>query len=454
MRGGSRAALLLALLTATRVSAQGQPDPAKRTTPSREGKGASAGAGAGTANRGSRRPARPRAGSTDPRKSFVNPHASSRPRPQVTPTRDVPHGSVEVRLNPKGLDALAERDVTLKVTRQSIEEGNATETVTARTNRLGVARFDDLGTETDFLYQVSVSEGAATYSTQSFQFRPGIDAGIRVSLPLYPATASLAELVLLSRALVAFTPQEDHFEVDVRWRFENFSDMSWVPENVTLTLPPDFEALQFQEDERNVRLERSESGPKVAGTVMPGQHDLSFRFHLPTHGKSERTLALPTNLNVGSLRVFLSGSSSMTLSVDDFPKAEETRNRKGQRMLVAGRDFLSEREKAPERIMIRIAGVPTPPVGRSVAVGIAAFIAVLGLFRVVRRRSGLTAARSELSKEDLERATELLLGELVELEKAFRDGGIGRRMYDRTRRQLLDAFARLGAERELRTGPA
>ena len=93
---------------------------------------------------------------------------------------------------------------------------------------------------------------------------------------------------------------------------------------------------------------------------------------------------------------------------------------------------------------MNISGIPTPPAGRSVAVGLASLIAVAGFAQAAGRRSA-KAPRSNLSKEERERAGELLLEELIGLEQAFKQGAIGRKTHEQARRQLLEAFARLGA---------
>ena len=63
-----------------------------------------------------------------------------------------------------------------------------------------------------------------------------------------------------------------------------------------------------------------------------------------------------------------------------FPEPDETRNQDGQRRLIAGRDFLAEKVRAPDEIEVKISGIPTPAAGRTVAVALAAALA-----RAVRR---------------------------------------------------------------------
>lgn len=356
---------------------------------------------------------------------------------------DLPPGEIEVRVAPKGLDSVENQQVTLAVSKQSIERGNTDSTLTALTDASGVARFPEQGTATDYLYTATVAIGGARYSTIQFQFRD-TSGGLRVIIPVYPSTSELEGLLLLSRTAIAIIPQDNLFAIDVMWRIENFGEVSWLPENVIFPLPDGFEALNIRNPKAEARFETAGTGVKLAGTFAPGQHDLMFRFHLPTEGKSERSFAFPTTLNVGTVRVIMDSAPTMTLKVDGFPEPDETRNPEGQRRLVSGRDFLTEKTRAPDKVQISISGIPTPPAGRSVAVGLATVIALAGFAQGLGRRSS-KVTRSNLSKEEREQAGELLLEELISLEQAFKQGAIGRKTHEQARRQLLEAFARLGA---------
>jgi hypothetical protein len=374
-----------------------------------------------------------------------NPHGSGPPQePIVNVAPDLAPGQIEVRVIDRRFRELGGRTVTLKVLHQSIERGNTESTVTAVTDDQGIARFAGQGTESDYQYQVLLEDGPAKYPTPPFGFSSK-GGGIKVFVPMFEYTRNLNEAIVLSRALVVVVPRDESFTIEVLWRVENFGQKTWVPENVVFKMPPGFKALQAEEMKGDGRFENAgDEEVKLTGTFPPGKHDLMFRFQLPNEGKSELSFAFPTFLHVGLLKVMVDVSPTMTLSVPGFSPAEETRNREGQKRLVTGRDFLGEKIQAPPEVQITIAGIPTPSKGRSVAAGIAAAIALAGLGSSVglRRRGG---QRDALTPEDLQRAEELLLNELVELEQAFARGTIGRKMRDRTRQQLLEAFARLGA---------
>lgn len=372
-----------------------------------------------------------------------NPHGNSDPKePIINLASDLPPGVLEVRVIDRRFMELGGRTINLHVTRQSIEQGTTESLVTAQTDERGVARFEGLGTDSDHHYRVSLSEGPANYRTAAFSFSPK-GGGIRAFIPIFPVTQNLQEAVILSRALLLVVPRDDVFTFEVMWRIENYGKHTWVPNNVVFDMPDGFKAFQAEEmrgDGRFVPV--GDDQLRLEGTFPPGRHDVLFRFQLPNKGDPELAFDFPTTLHMGFLRVMVDASPTMTLSVDGFETPEETRNREGQRRLTTARDYLGEKTRAPDHVRVHIGGIPTPSRGRNVAASLAGLIALAGLGQALGRRRR-PQNRAPLSPEDLRRAEELLLNELVEVEKAFARGAIGRKMRERTRQQLLEAFARL-----------
>jgi hypothetical protein len=343
------------------------------------------------------------------------------------------------------MDLLDGQKVTLSITKQSIAKGNSETSLEETTSMGGVVRFAAQPTQTDYSYKVKVAIGDARYSSPVFQFH-STDSGLRVLVPVFKSSSDLNSLLILSRTLYAIIPQDNVFMVDVLWRIENYSEISWLPDNTSFPLPAGAKALTIRESEDDGRFEAAgDNGIKLAGTFSPGQHDLLARFQLPADGKAVRDIVFPTAVHLGTLRVLLDSSPTMSLKVEGCSDPEESRNQDGQRRLVVSRDFLGEKTRAPDKIEVRIAGIPTPATGRPVAVALASVIALAGLAQSFGRRRSTNPARTLLSKEDRERASELLLEELIRLEQAFKQGDIGRRTHDQARRQLLEAYARLGA---------
>jgi hypothetical protein len=375
-----------------------------------------------------------------------SPHGAKRPGARVSPAQDLPPGEIEVRVAQKDFKNIDKAQVTLLVSKQSIERGNVDSTLTAQVDSRGVARFTQQPTESDHIYEVQVNVEGARYSTGQFQFKQ-LDLGLRAIVPIYDSQKTLDNLLVLTRTLIALVPQDNLFVVDVLFRVENYGEISWLPDNVNFALPEGFKALNIREPNADAHFEANgEEGVKLVGTLAPGQHDLMFRFHLPTNGKPDIDFIFPTALNTGMVRVILESSPTMHLSVPGFPEPEESRSQQGQRRLIVGRDFITDKTRAPDQVEVKISGIPTPAAGRSVAVGAAGVLAAVGLWQAFGRRRAGNSLRSDLSKEDRERASELLLEELISLEQAFQQGSIGRKTHEQAKRQLLEAFARLRSE--------
>ncbi len=381
---------------------------------------------------------------------MINPHGNRQTMARVIPAPDLQPGEIEVRLSSNDANMLDNQDIKLAITKQSIEKGNTSSELHATTNLGGVAHFQGQETATDFIYTVTANVSGAQYSAPQFQFRAGV-SGMRVLLPVYKATSDYSQMVLISRALMAIIPQDNLFAVDLLWRIENYSDTAWVPDpadkNLRYDLPRGAKAINIRKDQGgDAHFEDAGNGSiRLAGTFAPGQHDLMLRFHLDTENSSTRLLTFPTGVNMVSARILLDSAPGMAMRIAGFQEPVETRNQDGQRRLIASRDFLSEKMRAPAELQVQISGIPTPAAGRGFAVGLAALIAAGGLVLSMGRFKAKTPSRSQLSKEDRERAGELLLEELIRLEQAFKQGEIGRKTHETAKRQLLEAYARLGA---------
>ena len=295
-------------------------------------------------------PARPGAASAAAQR-LVNPHGNRQTMARVVPAPDFAPGEIEVRLSSNEANLIDEQAVKLAISKQSIEQGNTSSEIKDKTNLGGVVRFRDQATATDFIYTVTASVGGAEFSSPQFQFRAG-GAGMRVLLPVYKASNDVNGILVLSRALFAIIPQDNLFAVDMLWRIENYSEMAWVPDpadkNLRYELPEGVKAIQIKEDVGDARfVQDGDAAIRLAGTFAPGQHDLMLRFHLDTDGKSQRKIAFPASVHLGSVRILLDSAPGMTLKVNGFPDPTESRNQDGQRRLIASRDFLTEKDACP-----------------------------------------------------------------------------------------------------------
>src|SRR5690349_17638713 len=105
-------------------------------------------------------------------------------------------------------------------------------------------------------------------------------------------------MLVLTRTLIALVPQDNMFVIDVLFRVENYGEVSWLPHDVVFPLPEGFKAMTVREPKADGHFEpEGDTGVRLVGTLAPGQHDLMFRFHLPTEGEPDLSFKFPTSLN-------------------------------------------------------------------------------------------------------------------------------------------------------------
>jgi hypothetical protein len=233
------------------------------------------------------------------------------------------------------------------------------------------------------------------------------------------------------------------FIVDVLYQLINIGKVAWVPDDLVLKLPAGWKAFSAQESSSDTAFqEAGEVGAKLVGTFTPGGHEVGFRFHLTNPHDANLALTMPLFPRTIEMRVIVDASSEMTLSVPQYADAVPDRMRTGQRVLVAEKNYLELRENSPETLSINIGGMRTRGSGHYWALGMALGIVAFGLWNAwqqPQRRS----ERSKLAAEDLQQARELLLDELVALERARESKAIGTKAYDQTRQVLVTSLARL-----------
>jgi hypothetical protein len=359
------------------------------------------------------------------------------PEDSSTPTKALPAGTLEVTLLDASERPLSDIDVRLGILRETIAEGETRESKTARSDPLGKVVFTGLSTESNHSYRVSVPRGPAAYAAAPFQFRK--DMGQSVVLHVFPVTQDIAQAMVAMRTIVAIEPRDDVFQIEVLFRVFNIGKVTWVPKDVALELPQGAKGFNAQESMSDTRfVADGERRVRMLGTYVPGQRDAIFRFQVPNHGKSSAEFRLGLPPHVASLRVLAQSAPGMELRAEGFAAAEPVVDNNGQRLLLTDRQ-MQPGDAQLRALAIRLSGLPTPGPGQWIAVALAAALAV----------SGMAAAKqapkqpAKLAREDALRAHSLLIDELVALEKARRKKQIGPATYESTRRQLVEAIARL-----------
>jgi hypothetical protein len=241
--------------------------------------------------------------------------------------------------------------------------------------------------------------------------------------------------------MLVVDPRDDAFQFEAMFQVFNVGSVTWVPDGVTLQLPKDYRAFNSEESMNDTRfIEETGRGARMVGTFSPGQHELTFRFQVPSDEKETAEFVVQLPPHVAELRVMVPAAREMRLEVQGFNPAEPMTGQDGRRLLVVQRQ-LRPGEPEMRDVAIRLSGIPTPSSGRWIAVGLALSVILAGLFLTARDQKGAGL----VPVKDGERAQKLLLNELVALERAFADKEIGPRTYDQARRALLDALTRLEA---------
>ena len=215
--------------------------------------------------------------------------------------------------------------------------------------------------------------------------------------------------------------------------------MAWVPQQFRVSLPSGYQALTSQETGTDQRVVADGNSVVLEGTFAPGQHDLAFSFNMDNPHEAAQSFSFGLPPRLADLQILAEAAPGMQLNVPGFQQAIETTHTTGQKFLLVAEDYIRSRTMSPHSVTIYLAGLPTPSAARWVAVALTAGFIALGLGIVFANRQ----RGQRVDSDDLKRARDLILQELVLLEQARTSNKIGARAYERTRRTLLDSVVRL-----------
>ncbi len=374
----------------------------------------------------------------------------------IVPTPELPPGTILVKLVNAAGDPLPNADVKLRVQFQKISEGEQHTERHVTTDLGGMARFDGLTTGSDFSYRISSRSGPAEYSSEQMQLKG--DMGMLSLLHVYPVTRNPAEAAVGGIAYVYVETRDSLFQFEVLFRYGNRSAITWVPEDVRMSLPSGFKAFKAGEAMTDVRFEEEPGrGAKMNGTFAPGQQSVSFRFQLPRQGETGASFNFGMPPHIGEIRFIAEAAPGMEIDVGGFEKPQADVSQTGQRVLVTRRVAVRGEAKGLGGFTASLAGIPTPGPGRWIAALIATLLAGVG-FAAYRGKLG-NETQQDLQERDAERARRVLLDELVDLTRARREGRIGPSTYESARRALVEALARIvstnpGLGKRAKKGPA
>lgn len=373
--------------------------------------------------------------------------AGQPPQDRATPAPDLRAGTIEVHVHGATDIPVPNLPVRLGVMKQDVAEGDSHTQRDATTDVRGIAVFEGLPIGTAYTFRATVNLGPASFASEPL--RLGETGGQRVLLHVYPVTRDIREALVGLRGVLFVQPREDVFHVEANFQVLNIGTTAWVPDHVGFPLPDGAKAFRAGDSMSDARADRTPSGKvELLGTYSPGQHEVAFQFQLDNAHESRRVLRVALPPHVAELRVIAEGVRGMVLHADGFPDAEPMQGQDGSKLLVTGKRLMRG-DPALDSVEITLDNLPVPSLGRWYAVVVAVSMALLGLFTAFRgnRSPTRTTARSEEGKQ----AEELVLEELVALERLRREERVGPRTYEETRVELLEALARLQTRRTAST---
>ncbi len=348
----------------------------------------------------------------------------------------LPPGTIAVDLRDADDRPVAHEPITLGALINSIAKGDSRKHFQQTTDDRGHAVFAGLDTASNIAYRVSAGYQGGAFAATPFQL--GQAKAMHVVLHVYPVSRTLDNALIVCEAAVAAELRDDRIQVEEALTVYNLGRTAWQPDDVRLALPEGFLAFNTQASMSDQGVDQAGDAAKLRGTFAPGRHAVQFRWQLPWSGDKDVDFEVGLPPHVAIARVMMPATSSIKLEVVDFPRPEVRHDEQNQSFLVTERRLRPE-DARMSALSIGLHDLPVPGPGRLIATLLASCGVALGLVFAAsgrRRRVGP-------GDRDMKAAREALLEELAGLDRAHVAGEVGPRTYERARRELLDALARL-----------
>lgn len=320
---------------------------------------------------------------------------------------------------------------------QSVAQGNQNKAFTETSSASGTAEFADLESAMRFSYSVTVVREGAEYIVPAFGFGK---MGQRVRVPTYPVTRDEKEALIGMRGFNYVQLRADVLKVDVMYRVLNLGKKTWIPQNVTIALPADAEAVDVGDNPELSGFKLLDEKVSLMGSYPPGAKDVQFTFQLPNSNTESRVIKLGVFPETAELRVLSELTPNLTLDVAPaFETPQLADGPAGNRVLITRR-LMQPGEPPLSEVSIVLGGLPVTGPGRWVAILIALVILLVAVVGIIKGRP------EDEVLEERKQAQETLLSEILLLERAFEAGEIGPRTFEQTKKAILSALARLEVE--------
>lgn len=382
-------------------------------------------------------------------------HETSPPVDRLIEDRLVPPGTIVVEVLDGSTTPLPGVEVELREKIETVAEGKSSSSHKKLTGPDGRVTFADLSTALSVSFEPIVHYAGGTYGLESF--RASEKTGLIAKLHVYPSTQDIKEAFVGMRGFVYISLRESVFHFDVLYRVINMSRVTWLPEGVGISLPERAEAISVVPGPAGFRaLER---GAELTGTFPPGQHDVRVQFQIPRTNEGSEIFTLGVLPHVVELRVLSDATAGLTMSVPNFEPIQKATGPSGSPVLITRR-LQQPGQSEMGTVTIELDGLPVIGPERWYAALGALGLALGGFGIALRRRLGQSAGLrapeatptpsgahlplllDEERKQALE-ARQVLLDELQLLERARDQELIGPHTYESTKRQIIDALARL-----------
>ena len=353
-------------------------------------------------------------------------------------------GTIAVEVRDGTGKLLPDVDVGLGIVVNSVAKGESRERRSGKSNGEGVALFESLEIASTTAYRVTVVRDGATYAAPPFGLPKA--EGMRATIVVYPVSREVTGMQLAIQAFVFVEIKDEVLVIEQAFRVFNLGQTTWVPQDVILSLPPGFKALNVQQQMSDVGVDVvKDRGVRLRGTYPPGQSEASFRYQVPNTGQSELTLPFGLPPQVQSMQVVVEATKGLTVAVPGFSEPVARQGENGVRLLGAVRET-DKPDPLFRSAEIRLGNLPTKPEGRYWAAAIALGVMGVGLTLSLQKKR---ADDTEGERAELLAARDRLLLEIEGLEAAHAAGEVGPKTYARARRDLVEALAgvlvRLGA---------
>ncbi|MCH2107872.1 MAG: hypothetical protein MK135_00960, partial [Polyangiaceae bacterium] len=347
------------------------------------------------------------------------------PKNTSTTSAKASPGTIEVEiLNPQG-QPLADVEVDLISSFQSIAQGPREEITTKSTDSSGKVSFSDLQASLRYDYAVVAKQGDAHFGVPSFRLAKSQGQSVRIYV--YPTTNSISDAFVGIRGFLYLTQREDFLNVELMFRVMSLGRKAWVPKNLLLQLPKDFQGVDVPLGEGDARFERASEGVILKGTYPPGQRDIRFSFMVPRNHRETQMIQMDLPPRVAELRGLTEALPGLELDVPGFEKVQRSQGPGGEGTVLITRKLMRPGEAELKSVLVELRGLPTRGPERWIATLVAALIALAGLFLLLRNKT-----HQQISDGERQTARSLILEELVALENARTERKIGPKTYQKT----------------------